>query len=321
MAEQVCIANDRFHFCAKVAAFLRFLLVSLGLSVPSGLVWAENARVVIVDTVEHEASHQLAQHFRSTCRSCGPIDFLHMHGSLEEGKAIALELAEREKRRELSLVLTIGPPAVEMVSNALAETPIIYTYVGQNLLHLPNQNNLYGIPVDAPLPIQISILKAALPEVRSIGLIVSNQTSWNPHPFVRERLPKELRVYEIAGAKEMPEALRKASNENDAMIFIRDPSVINRDSVRFVIEYTVKKRVQSFTYSETLVDMGMGLALVPNPVAFAEKASLIAEQLLSGQEIQFTPLVASDYNLHINENIVREIQGAQTQDTTGTQVP
>jgi ABC-type uncharacterized transport system substrate-binding protein len=292
-----------------VRLMVKICLLALFAIVSSMAVHAAN--IVVVDTVEHEASHRLARAFQANCDACSTIEFMHMEGSRRAGQAIAVELKKRENNKTVDLVVAIGPPAAEILSGTLRKTPIIYTMVGTELLHLGNRSNLHALPVDAPLEIQLQALTTTLPSIRSVGLILSEPKKWKPHPFDRTNLPAGLRLYEISGAKKMPEALRKASNENDALIFMRDPSVVNRDSIKFIVEYTLQKRIRTFTYSKTLVDMGMGMALVPNPTAFGERAAALTKQLLNGDATVHAPLSLDDFHLHQNARALAQIAGAR----------
>lgn len=294
----------------KIQSCLLACLLALFLCISTETHAANKGRVVVVDTVEHHSNHQLTEAFLAVCSVCENVQLMHMQQSRQQGREIALKLMELEELGNLDLALAIGPPAAEIVSRALKNTPIIYTMVPEKLLQLQEHEHAYALPVDPPLNIQMQALIATLPQVSSVGLILSEQTPWKQHPFDKQRLPEKLRLYEIKGAKEMPEALRKASNENNALIFMRDPMVLNRDSVKYIIEYTMKKLVYSFTYSNTLVELGMGMALVPDPKSFGSRAAHIANKVLIGEPVEVPPLTIADFDLNVNEQALSKIQNS-----------
>lgn len=299
------ILEGQIRLLARVVAILLYTLTLSNETLAEG-----KGRIVIVDTVEHYTSHQLAESFLKNCTVCADVQFFHMQRSQQQGRAIALKLIELEELGEVDLALAIGPPAAEVVGRALKKTPIIYTMVPEKMLQLPENGQTFALPVNPPIDIQMQALTSNLPQVSSVGLILGEQTPWKRHPFDKNLLPENLRLYEIRGAREMPEALRKASNENNALIFMRDPMVLNRDSVKYIIEYTMKKLVYSFTYSHTLVELGMGMALVPDPKSFGARAAFVANNVLNNKTVEIPALTLADFDLRVNEQALLRIQNS-----------
>lgn len=263
--------------------------------------------VYIVDTIDREASKALGNGLIASCTSCGDIKYRQMNGNLRVARRIANELLREEKAGRLSLVVTLGRPATQVVAERLTKTPVLYTFVGQELKKYNGSSRIYGLPTDAPLMVQLNILRRLLPDMKSAGVVVgASSQELERHADSHDSI--RLNIYRIEDQAELPKALRIAVQMNDALIVLRDRMVVNNDSIKFLLQHTLENGLHTIAYSGSLVDMGFASALVPSPQAFGRHLGLIANSLLRGEPPKAPLIAESDYRLHTNSKVLEQLK-------------
>ncbi len=262
--------------------------------------------VYVVDTIDRPATQQLGEALRRECASCGALKYRQMNGSLRVAKRIAAELAAEEKAGRLSLVVTLGRPATRVIAEKLEHTPVIYTFVGQEIGQFARSALIVGLPTDAPLKAQLKLLRKLQPEFRSAGIVVGErnnrfqQSSESPDP-------EHINIYRIKDRKDIASALREAVHMNDALILIRDPMVVNNDTIKFVMQHTLENGRHTIAYSRSLVDMGLAAALVPKPEAFGRLLGKSIQNYMDHGVLEVVPAVEADYLVHTNARVLEQL--------------
>lgn len=293
-----------------LAALMFLCLVALG-----GLSAASAGDVYIVDTVERDAAQHVGRGLQGACRTCGKIQYRHMNGNMRAARKIAEELYEEERAGNLSLVVTLGRPATQVIAERLETTPVIYTFVGQEIPKYSASDRILALPTDASLDTQIKLLQQILPGVRNAGIILSSSNN----PALKNRRSAHsvgLNIYRIKSPRELPDAIRTAVQDNDALILLRDRMVINNDSIQFVLRHTLENGRHTIAYSPSLVDMGLAAALVPRPEAFGRRIGDAAETFLTGGALTIGTAVESDYHIHTNPRVIERLKRRSTASIT-----
>lgn len=273
--------------------------------------------VYIVDTVDREETQALGATLEQQCAACGTIKYVHMGGNMRAAQEIAGQLKEMEADGRLSLVVTLGKPATRIIADKLEETPILYTLVGAPIAEYQANERVKGFPTDAPVSLQLDLLREMAPSISTAGIVLSDRHKARPH-YQKISSTEGLKLYWIGDRKEMPEALRTAVRQNDAVIFLRDSMVINKDTIRFLLQYTLENGRHTLGYSKPLVDMGFAAALVPKPEAFGRLVGSAAQQILSGEEVVPLPADRSFYDVHLNERVLNQLtRRVRSQATVG----
>lgn len=297
----------------RIAAWLG---ISLGLvpAVTVGTLMPVFAyEVYIVDTVDRQEGRQLGKALADWCPACGTITHVNMGGNMRAARDVAGRLEGLEDEGNLSLVITLGKPATRIIANRLKRTPILYTLVGEPIPEFHSSERVRGFPTDAPVTLQLDVLREMAPSIHSAGIVLSASQKAKMQ-YQRFATTAGLKFYWIYNEKEMPEALRKAVRQNDAVIFLRDSMVINKDTVRFLLQYTLEHGRHTLGYSRPLVDMGLAAALVPKPEAFGKLVGLAAQEILSGRDVSPKTADRSFYDIHLNEKVLSQLtQRAGTQ--------
>lgn len=271
-------------------------------------------RVVIVDTVERQATKLFGAAVEHACSACGQIEYRHIAGSLRTGRLVAEELRSAQEKGQIDLIITLGKPATNIMAGRVKNTPIFYTMVGAPIARYVDSRNVRGFPTDAPISLQLDVLRGLAPSVQRIGIVTSQEKAQLLQ--VRSEILTGLTIYEIDQQKHMPKALRRAVAANDALIFLRDPVVINNDSLKFILKITLANRIHTVGYSSALVDRGLAFALVPKPAAFGARVGVAAQRHLTGQEAGQSVVSGADYSIHRNETVLMQAMTPQTARTS-----
>lgn len=291
---------------ARVAIWLGITLgiaqvVAVGTLTP---VFAQE--VYIVDTIDRQEGRQLGKALADWCPACGTVTHVNMGGNMRAAREVADRLEGLEDEGHLSIVVTLGKPATRIIANRLKKTPILYTLVGEPIAEFQAIERVKGFPTDAPVMLQLNVLREVAPSIHSAGIVLSEGHEEKKR---YQRIPTAagLKFYWIGNEKEMPEALRKAVRQNDAVIFLRDNMVINKDTVRFLLQYTLEHGRHTLGYSRPLVDMGLTAGLVPKPEAFGKLVGRAAQEILSGKNVSRKTADRSFYDIHLNEKVLSQL--------------
>ncbi len=188
-----------------------------------------------------------------------------MAGEMGTGK----EHVQKIKDQRINLVITIGWPATQIAAEHHANATVFHAFANRNSVAKLQQNNQlnFRLNTNVPLTQQIEVIRRLFPGTKSIGFIYNpdlNADRATAFKTATERLSVQAILEPIASPKQLPSALRRIINSSDAILFVRDAKVLNRDSAEYVINTTLENRVPAFGYSEALVRLGMLGAIVPN---------------------------------------------------------
>jgi ABC-type uncharacterized transport system substrate-binding protein len=267
---------------------------------------ARAADVYVVDTVQREETRLLGQSLEAACPSCGTVKYRQMNGNMRAATTIADELRVEERAGRLALVVTLGKPATKVIADRLENAPVFYTFVGAPMPAYRNSDRVRGFPTDAPVDVQMGLLRELLPSLETAGIVLSRSNVMSAD-YRRLGNSASLNLYWIEDRKEMPDALRRAVSQNDALIFLRDSMVINKDTIRFLLQFTLENGRHTLGYSKPLVDMGFAAALVPRAEAFGRLVGQAAERHLTGAEDADMVADRSFYDVHLNNKVISQL--------------
>ncbi len=296
----------------RIVAGIGSVQIAIWLGITVGLVPVVMAMplsaqdVYIVDTVDRAESRQLGQTLGEQCAACGHITYVNMGGNMRAAREVASRLEALEEEGALSLVVTLGKPATRIIANRLKRTPVLYTLVGEPIPEFQSSERVKGFPTDAPVALQLDVLREMAPSIHSAGIVLSEKHQAKKR-YQRIATAEGLKFYWIDNEKEMPDALRRAVRQNDAVIFLRDSMVINKDTVRFLLQYTLENGRHTLGYSRPLVDMGLTAGLVPKPEAFGALVGHAAQEILSGETVSPKTADRSFYDIHLNEKVLSQL--------------
>ncbi len=248
---------------------------------PVAPTWA--AEVYIVDTVKRDQSITLAEALNQHCALCRPVKYMDMRGSVRIGRQISYELAKLKEDGALDLVITLGKPATRMIARELKDVPIFYSLGTPDIKTDKYEDSVVNLVIPPSPKLKLQALKALAPNIQKVGFLATKQSLdeiRDPTVEAARDLGLQIKFYYVQRPYDVPEGLRTAIQEMDALIFIQDRVAINGDTVEYILQLTLENQIPTLVDSDRLVERGMLAALTVDPARLGEKLGRAIEQFL-----------------------------------------
>ena len=259
-----------------VAAAICLLLACLFADRESGAV-----EIAILKSSSISAYDQAITGFKSTAPSGVIYSEYDMQGDVEQGR----KLARKIRALESSLVVAVGLKAALAAKMEIVDIPIVYMMILDPSKHNLTAPNMTGTLLEIPAERQFKILRAFLPDLRRVGML-SNAGS-NPaklkdtvghaaaHSF-------QLQEFSVESEKDVPQQLRSLLASTDALLLVPDSTVLTNESIGFILETSLARRVPVIGFSPEFTRLG---ALLSLSVAYGEvgrETGVLAKRILDG---------------------------------------
>ncbi len=214
------------------------------------------------------------------------------------------------------LILTIGSFATKIVSEKINNKPIIFSAVLNpetsgfvQSLSRPG-GNITGASLDIPPDIQFKYFKRVIKNLKTIGVLYSEETAnlIPPAKALAKQAGLELYAVKIASPKDIPEALDDLNNKVDAIWSVADANIYSPRSTRFILLNTLRSGKPFMGFSKNLVESGALFALDYDYKDIGRQAGKIAIEVLSGKPPASIPVaVPGIIWFHYNEKTADHI--------------
>ncbi|HET9452040.1 MAG TPA: ABC transporter substrate binding protein [Aggregicoccus sp.] len=216
--------------------------------------------------------------------------------------------------------ITLGEAAPDALSRAMAGRPALVLALGQEaarsvtalepavpvlcaLVPFPAKvpGRLVAVPMYASPQRQARLLKQALPGVKRVGLVYSPTNSRAAADAYGQAASAAGLVpvrYEVAGLRDFAGAVRRLVGRVDALWLIPDPTLINAETFKFLVQTSFESKLPLVAYSQAMVKAGALLALEPEYADMGRRAGSAGRRLLAGDGA-VTPEPA-DGTLYVN---------------------
>ncbi len=238
--------------------------------------------------------------------------------NLQEKKKGTASTISEIKSQKPELVLTFGSSATRSIKAAI-KTPVVFSMVldpvssGFVKSLKSSGNNLTGVSMDISVHEQFKKIKAVIPRVKTIGVIYDPGES---DGIVKEakRVSKEMGLKLIAGPvqseKEVPRVLEDLEDKIDVLWAIPDATVFTPQSTRFILLFTLRKKLPFMGLSPPFVKAGALFALYGDYYEMGRQAGEAAVELLKGKSPSDLPIVFPQKSCLVINSRVAEIIGA-----------
>ncbi|NKB81188.1 MAG: hypothetical protein GKS05_04725 [Nitrospirales bacterium] len=262
-------------WASSLATFL-----SVGLWIVSA--FGATQEIAIFKSADLKAYNQAVTAAKS---AFGPaFTFLEMNlkGNLERGRKLARKL----RASDVELVLAIGLKAALAAKLEILDVPVVYTMVLDPARYNLIAPNITGVLLDVPIERQLASISEVLPYATRIGVLYD--------PNKTARLLAEARHHatafgmkiisrEIQTEKDVPEAARSLLTHVHALWLLPDSTVLNEDSLRFLLDTTLEVNIPLIGFSTELVRSGALLSLSVDYKEVGAQAAQLSKTILSGK--------------------------------------
>ncbi len=270
----------------SIKPFLVFLIFTAMVELPSHA----HAQEVAIVTSSHIAPYDKAiRGFRSAMPSKSHFVEYAFHEDISEGR----EMAKTIRASPAKLVLAVGLKAALVAKLEILDIPVVFCLVMHPEKNGLPTSNMTGIRLEISSHSQLTNMQTVLPGLQRVGLLYNPDTS---EVFVHrarqdaKALGITLTTLPISKEEDVPDKLRALLPQIDALWLIRDPSIVNVDSLNFLIGSSLDHAIPVFGFSAGLVQHGALAALATTYHDLGRQAAQIAKNLLSNNDrLYLTP--------------------------------
>lgn len=207
-----------------------------------------------------------------------------LEGDIARGQKIARKL----RASKIRAVLAIGLKAALAAKLELIDTPILFCMVLNPERYELNAPNMTGIELTIPVSSQLKFIQSIMPAIKRIGVVFNPA---NMGDLIREiRAETQRRGIVLVSQKvdteqELPGVLRALVSNIDALWLLPDTTIVNEESLEFLLSTTLEQKIPLFGFSSGLVRSGSLAGFFIHYEDIGRKAASLAMQLLNGNSI------------------------------------
>jgi len=210
------------------------------------------------------------------------------------------KVIEKLRAYDPDLILTVGSRATSVISKSFKDTSIVFAMVLYPVASDFVQNidtpakNLTGAAIDVPIERQFDALSKIVPSLKRVGVL------YNPDetlPVIEEAarvaasLNIELLAEQVDSESDVPDALNKLDKQKmDALWSVADGKVFTRPSIKYIIEYVVRRGIPFMAPHNGFVKAGALVALTADYRDNGRQAGEISIQILEGAKPDSIPV-------------------------------
>jgi ABC-type uncharacterized transport system substrate-binding protein len=252
------MTKKRFSGCWKILAAIILLW-------PAGLVFGQTLKVVVVLSADAEPYQQAKNALveRLTNESFS-VQSMLLDDLIKDYEINA---------KDVNAFVGIGTKSAVWLHGQIKPPATLFYCMVSDLegSRLDEEPKAYGISTDVPLSSQFDVIREALPQVRSVGMLYKSDTEKGRRTLetVTAGLPKSWRIEAVAIDKH--ESIAKAieallSKEIDIVWTSPDPSIYDVATTRTLLLSAVRNNKPVFGFSPACVGAGalVGVGIEPS---------------------------------------------------------
>jgi putative tryptophan/tyrosine transport system substrate-binding protein len=238
------------------------------------------AEIAILKSSSISAYDQAITGLKSTAPSGAIYSEYDVQGDLEQGR----KLAKKIRASEASLVVAVGLKAALAAKLEIVDIPIVYMMILDPSKHNLTAPNMTGTLLEIPAERQFKILRAFLPDLRRLGMLSNsgNQSKLKDTVAQASAQSFQLQAFPVESEKEVPQQLRSLLGSTDALLLIPDSTVLTNESIGFILETALARRVPVIGFSPEFTRLGALLSLSVSYGEVGRETGLLAKRILDG---------------------------------------
>ncbi len=259
---------------------------------------AEALQVTILMSEDNDAYHEFANSFISE----------------SERNKFALDIQQTKTLPIKSdLIIAVGLKSAIIASES--RLPVLcvfiskaaYRKVVQDSLVYREKNTLSAIYLDQPIKRQVAMVAAALPEIKSIGLLYSylSPDLDNYRKAIAEK-GFALREQKLDSADSLYRNLESLLEKSNVLLAIPDTEVYNSLTMRNILMTTYRRKVPVVGFSSAYVKAGALCAVFSMPSQIAVQAARLTGQFIDTSLLPMAQYPAEFYVMS-NQQVARSL--------------
>ena len=260
---------------------LRHILVVL-LWLLLGMPHASATDIIILKSSDIAAYNQAINGFKAALPSGIVLSEYDLQGDLEKGR----KLARKIRASDPALVFAVGLKAAKAAQLEIVDIPVVYAMVLDPSKYGLTTQNMTGILLEVPIERQLAMMRSVLPQLKHIGTLYDPAKTTALIDEARRLLKPngtELIPLQVNNERDVPGGLRALLPSIDALWLVPDSTVLNDESLRFILNTALEERVPVIGFSREFARSGALLCLSVNYGDIGRQAGQLSRKLLDGQ--------------------------------------
>lgn len=247
-----------------------------------GTSFASATEIIILKSSDIAAYNQAINGFKSALPSGMILSEFDLQGDLEKGR----KLARKIRASDPALVFAVGLKAAKAAQLEIVDIPVVYSMVLDPSKYGLTTPNMTGILLEVPVERQLAMIRTLLPNLKHIGTLYDPTKTTSLIDEARRLLKPngmELIPLQINNERDVPGGLRALLPSVDALWLVPDSTVLNDESLRFILNTALEERVPVIGFSREFARSGALLCLSVNYGDIGRQAGQLSRKLLDGQ--------------------------------------
>jgi putative tryptophan/tyrosine transport system substrate-binding protein len=293
------------HAIRRVAARLALTIALIFGFVGLGESESLAVEIAIIKSSSISAYDQAIEGFKSTAPSGTIYAEYDVLGDLEHGR----KLAKTIRASGASLVVAVGLKAALAAKLEIIDIPVVYMMILDPSKHNLTAPNVTGTLLEIPAERQFKILRAFLPNLRRLG-VLSN--SHGNSPKLKDTAAQaaansfQLQEFPVDSEKDVPQQLRSLLGVSDALWLMPDSTVLTNESIGFILETSLARRVPVIGFSPEFTRLGALLSLSVSYGEVGRETGVLAKRILDGdRKLPAKPIPIERLKITVNLKTAR----------------
>jgi putative tryptophan/tyrosine transport system substrate-binding protein len=210
-----------------------------------------------------------------------PAELFQFKGSKER----ALQLTAPLQEDPPPVVVAVGAKAAWIAMKQLPRVPIVYAMVIDPARYGVRGAFVTGVRMDVPPDMTLAQFQLFAPEVRSLGIIVSQENT-SPQVAVAIEAARsagyEVKARRVATSADVRRAFANLRTEVDGVWLLPDPVVLTPGNFRAIQSEALRARLPLLVESEGLVQAGALMCVAPDQAEVGRQAAALVREVLAG---------------------------------------
>lgn len=260
--------------------------------------------IAILKSSSIGAYDQAIEGFKSTAPSGTIYAEYDLQGDLDQGR----KLAKKIRASEASLVVAVGLKAALAAKLEIVDVPIVYMMILDPSKHNLNAPNMTGTLLEIPAERQFKILRAFLPNLRRLGILSNSSYTAKLKDTAAQAAANsfQLQEFPVVSEKDVPHQLRSLLAGVDALWLVPDSTVLTNESIGFILESSLAKRVPVIGFSPEFTRLGALLSLSVSYGEVGRETGVLAKRILDGdRKLPAKPIPIERLKITVNLKTAR----------------
>ncbi|MDD5470578.1 MAG: ABC transporter substrate binding protein [Sideroxydans sp.] len=209
---------------------------------------------------------------------------------------------------QAELIVAIGSKTVaRFSSSSIPVLNVMVSRIGLEKFRKGGNQGSSGIYMDQPTERQFSLLRAALPQTKSIGVLISNET---PELVSLRQLSTDsglnLNIQNVPEPNLLASRLTEVLSGSDVLLVLPDAAVYRSDTIRNILLETYRRHVPMIGLSQNYVRAGALCAVYSTPRQVANQAARIVAQFSKTRKLPDYQY-PQEFEVAVNTQVARSL--------------